>query len=55
MLSVAANDETETVVDAEEVAILKSVMTGAVVSGRVIVTEADRLAETLPAASLAQL
>ena len=43
-----------TVSDDDVAGTVKPVTTGAVVSASVIVTEAFRLAETLPAASLAQ-
>jgi hypothetical protein len=55
-LSVAVKDEIGTVKELELVGIVNEETVGGVVSadGRVIVTEALRLFETFPAASLAQ-
>ena len=55
ILSAAVNVDTCTVVDADDEGILKPVITGAVVSGRVMVTEAVLADDTLPAASFTQL
>jgi hypothetical protein len=53
-VSVAVMEIPETVSELEVAGIENAVTVGAVVSARVMVTGALRLAETLPAASLAQ-
>ncbi len=53
-MSVALKPETATVRLLAVAGMEKALMLGTVVSGRVMVTEAERLAETFPAASLAQ-
>ena len=50
----AVNEETATIRDVAAVEIVKALTVGAVVSGWVMVTVAERFEETFPAASLAQ-
>ena len=53
-MSLAASPDTGTVSDVAVAGMVKLLNVGAVTSGRVMVVEAERLLEILPAASLAQ-